>query len=176
MRLNKIKTLCTRTATLRIFDEISAEGELRSQWICNGEAMWRLTGLPTIGTENIPALLGLSAKQVEQTRISSGDFPTAYDPGDYDSGDIVMQPAQISIKENGRENLILRGGHFVLTADAALLAPAWTEDTQILLRLDTNGKPYLVLMDGFFLSAIIMPTQNILTDADREALMALMRG
>lgn len=176
MKLNKIKTLCVGAGTLRIFNELSEEGELRGQWLCNGAAMWRITGLPAIGTENIPALLGLSAKQVEKLRISIGDFPTAYDPGDYDSEDIVMQPAQISLKGNGRENLILRGGHFVLTADAALLAPAWTEDTQILLRLDTNGKPYLVLLDGFFSSAIIMPTQNILTDADREALMALLRG
>lgn len=176
MKLNKIKTLCVGAGTLRIFNELSEEGELRGQWLCNGAAMWRITGLPTIGTENIPALLGLSAKQVEKLRISIGDFPTAYDPGDYDSENIVMQPAQISLKGNGRENLILRGGHFVLTADAALLAPAWTEDTQILMRLDTNGKPYLVLLDGFFASAIIMPTQNILTDADREALMALLRG
>lgn len=176
MKLNKIKTLCVGAGTLRIFNELSEEGELRGQWLCNGAAMWRITGLPTIGTENIPALLGLSAKQVEKLRISIGDFPTAYDPGDYDSEDIVMQPAQISLKENGRENLILRGGSFVLTADAALLDPEWTEDTQILLRLDTNGKPYIVLLDGFFVSGIIMPTQNILTDADREALMALLRG
>lgn len=134
--------------------------------------------MPTIGTENIPAVFGLSAKQVEKARISVQEFPENYNSSDYDSEDQVLTVMNTSLRNNGKEYLVLmeqiKGE--VYLADVALLAPVWTEDTQILLRLDTNGKPYLVLMDGFFSSAIIMPTQNILTDADREALMALLRG
>lgn len=180
MKLSRIKTACVATGEFRLFNETDEDGMLTGQWIANGIACWKLTGKPTIGTENIPAVFGLSAKQVEKARISVQDFPEIYNSSDYDTEDQTLTVMNTSLRNNGKEYLVLmdqRKGEVYL-ADVALLAPVWTEDTQILLRHDTgeNKRPYFAVMDGFFVSGIVMPLSgNILSKNDKEAMKVLIR-
>ena len=176
MKLSKVKSLCTAAGRADLVVETNEYGDIRRQWISNGEGMWVITGMPTIGTDNLPTILGLSAKQTEKMRIGLQPFAEDMDGGDYDANDVVLTPAPCSIISRGAEYLLLTGAGKTLTVYKALLTPVWTEETQLVLRTrPTYGTPYIVILDGFFVSGIVAPvTGSILSKQDAAAIRGLI--
>ena len=175
MRLNKIKSLCVAAYRAELMVETNAAGDIRRQWISNGSGLWILTGLPTIGTENISTILGLSAKQAEKMRIGLQGFPESIDSSDFAADDVVLTPAPCSVICRGVEFLLLIGSPGeTFTLEKALLGPIWTGNTQLVLRRTESGMLYIVVMDGLFVTGIVLPTIGVLTRQDVMAIRPLI--
>lgn len=59
MKLSKIKALCKSTKNLVIFNELTPDGELRAQWVSDGQGMYPLAGMLTVTPEQMKSILDL---------------------------------------------------------------------------------------------------------------------
>ena len=177
MKLTKIKTLCVAAGRAELIVEMTQEGELRRQWISNGEALWLLTGLPCLEPENLPILLGLTNKQAEKLSFGLQPFPAEYDSSDYAASDRVIRRAACSISALGQDLLLLNGSQGTLLIQSAHIAPVWTETTMIIERRTKGGRTYIVLLDGLLVTGIVMPVpaQSLISETDKAALRLLVQ-
>lgn len=175
MRLNKVKALCKERKTALLLNETSEDGELRRQWLSDGAAMWLITGMPTLGAENLPTLLGLEGKQVESMRISQKEFPVVYSTEDKLYADATLGETAISLIILGEEWLVMGGAGGAWLIPEKELRPIRTEQCSMALRRTEGGTPYAAVFDGLFLAGIIITGQStMLNGSSRDILRKLL--
>ena len=166
MKVKKIGALCKEAGKCLLFDELSREGEIVRQWICNGYAMWPVSGLPQLREANLSTLFDFTANATEKIYIKEIELPEALYAVLYDlrDGERELTESTVRIKVDGKEIMALTAGEDVIWLNTKLLAPCWTKETQLVAR----GERVAVL-DGLFLAGIIMP-YNVQPDTFRELL------
>lgn len=159
MKVKKIGALCKAQGVCYLYDELTDEGEIRRQWICNGIAMWPVSGLPQLRESNLATLFDYSAETVKKMRIKEQILPeTLYSVcHDLRDGEPELQESSIRVMRDGEELMALTSGAKVTWLKSALLAPCWTKETKLLRRTREYGMEVVAVCDGLFLSGIIMP-------------------
>lgn len=159
MKVKKIGALCKAQGVCYLYDELTEEGEIRRQWICNGVALWPVSGLPMLRESNLATLFDFSAETVRKMRIKESELPEPmYDVcHDLRDGEPELQESFIRVLRDGEELMALTSGTKVTWLKSALLAPCWTKETKLLRRQRKYGMEVVAVCDGLFLSGIIMP-------------------
>ena len=157
MKVKKIGALCRSMGVCILYDEVSDDGEIRRQWISNGNALWPVSGLPMLEKDNLSTLFDFSENQVKEMLIDEKELPEwlceiTHD----DEREATMLESPLRIRADGRELMPLYDGPNVIWLNAAYLAPCWTKQTRLVARSTTEGKAVAVL-DGLFLCGIILP-------------------
>lgn len=158
MKVKKIGALCKSEGCCYLYDELTEDGEIRRQWISCGTAMWPVSGLPMLRESNLSTLFDFSPNQTEKMRIKEEAMPEnlygiLYDGRD---GESVLQESFIRVRANGTELMALTVGAKTIWLDADMLRPCWTKETR-LVRREAENREYIAVMDGLFLSGIILP-------------------
>jgi len=159
MKVKKIGALCKAEGICYLYDELTEEGEIRRQWICNGVALWPVSGLPQLRESNLSTLFDFSAETVKKMRIKEEELPQSLYAVCHDlrDGEPEMQESIIRIIRDGEELMALISGPKITWLKSALLAPCWTKETKLLRRTREDGMEDVAVCDGLFLNGLIMP-------------------
>ena len=159
MKTKKIGALCKAQGICYLYDELTEEGEIRRQWICNGVALWPVSGLPQLRDSNLSTLFDFSAETVKKMRIAEKELPATLYAVCHDlrDGELELQESIIRVIRDGEELMALTCGPKVTWLKSAMLAPCWTKETKLLRRTREDGLEVVAVCDGMFLSGIIMP-------------------
>jgi len=157
MKVKKIGALCKAMGVCLLYDELGEQGEIRRQWISNGNALWPVSGLPMLEKSNLSTLFDFNENQLKNMVLDERELPGwLYDLAHDDIGEAPLAESPIRIKADGREPLALYDGPKVIWLNAAYLGPCWTKETRLVARDMEDGRAVAV-MDGLFLCGIILP-------------------
>ena len=159
MKVKKIGALCKSMGVCLLYDELTEEGEIRRQWISNGNALWPVSGLPMLSEANLSTLFDFSESAVEKMKIAEKELPgwlygVSHDLRD---GEPQLQESGIRIRADGEELMAVTSGASVYWLRADYLKPCWTKETQLILRRDEDVDAVIAVCDGLFLSGIALP-------------------
>ena len=158
MKVKKIGALCKAAKRCYLWNELTVAGEIRRQWITNGEAMWPVAGLPQLSESNLSTLFEFSPNQLKEMIVKEEALPEKLYGilFDYAAGEEVLQESIIRLRKDGTEYAALTAGNRVVWLATELLRPCWGSEPRIVLR-SLPDRDVLAVMDGLLLAGIIMP-------------------
>ena len=131
------------------------------QWLnVGGVAVFNLDGMPKITSKG--EFQKIFDFKADKCSVEFRDLPDTFDFERYQEGEMQEEPMKVTIGTNDDVLRIFqfyngntRGSIMVRTA---LLEPfAGNEEIMYTVRKSANGTPYLCVMDGLLLAAIILP-------------------
>ena len=170
MKVKKIGALCRASGACLLYDELGVNGEIKSQWISDGRALWPVSGLPSLREANLSTLFDFTPQQTEKIYIKETELPVHLYEVIYNTrdGEDELQESPMRITVDGRSLMALTVGGSVKWLRAEELRPCWTAQTRMVRRRTEKGDVIAVL-DGLFLSGIILPLL-LPEEYDREML------
>lgn len=143
-------------------------------WLTHGKAIYRAAGLPkSVDSETILPVLDFDAEESKKITVISHDFYDRRDMFGMDlrddtSLDIPARRITVSAVKNGvyATGLLCDDGELVFYSSELLapLADVFKEHQQyieIVVRVQENGRRYIVVRDGFDVVAAILPLDII---------------
>lgn len=102
MKLQKIKSLCIKSAVIRIYE---ADG---CQWLSDGTGVYPVYNLPKMTDEQIYALFDIPKDKKGKVTISRAPLPTnAFNFNDTDPTELLLERMPISVNYLGKTLLPL---------------------------------------------------------------------
>lgn len=178
MKLKKVVSLCLSAGRVCLFDCTDTTGEI-TQWLGDGCAAYPLCGIPYLDEETFCAIFDVPEKKQEKLMIRKEPMPEAVSVVDCAAGDRNVDTAGIGITFGGTAlvPLVSRGStaRRITFIQKKYLAPL--EDVmdvlQFVQRVDANGQPYIVVLAGMLITAVIYP-QKTVCESFVEALRDLL--
>jgi hypothetical protein len=142
-----------------IDDMIKNPDDIR-QWISDGVGAYPLDGLPYLDEESVCAIFDIDAKKRDKLVVShAGTLPEGMDFTDIHQGDEPLEQLDFQMSLGGNELTLFRdGGGGLVVIKSAYRKPleAWNE-CECFKRVDSEGRPYVAVMSGCILRALIYP-------------------
>jgi diadenosine tetraphosphatase ApaH/serine/threonine PP2A family protein phosphatase len=142
-----------------IDDMIKNPDDIR-QWISDGVGAYPLDGLPYLDEESVCAIFDIDAKKRDKLVVShAGTLPEGMDFTDIHQGDDRLEQLDFQMSLGGNELTLFRdGGGGLVVIKSAYRKPleAWNE-CECFKRVDSEGRPYVAVMSGCILRALIYP-------------------
>lgn len=142
-----------------IDDMIKNPDDIR-QWISDGVGAYPLDGLPYLDEESVCAIFDVDAKKRDKLVVShAGTLPEGMDFTDQHRGDDPLEQLDFQMSLGGNELTLFRdGGGGLVVIKSAYRKPleAWNE-CECFKRVDSEGRPYVAVMSGCILRALIYP-------------------
>lgn len=151
MKLSRIKALCKSAKTLVIFNELTPDGELRAQWVSDGQGMYPLAGMPTVTPEQMTSILDL-----KDVNTRTENLPVEFRGRLDRTADLeTLTEMLIALRARGTVlwPLQTEAGDIVLI-DEARIAPFFSSDTIFTLIRKTEGN-WVAGYNGFACAGII---------------------
>lgn len=153
MKIKDIAALCKKRKRIQIATEPDGE-----QYIGDGAAIYKISGLPQICGDEVMTLFDLKEKEREKIAVTETKG-APLDMEDCAAGEKRLEAKYFTFSYGERMLLPLSGADGLLLIDRKYLKPL-AEDMAYLSfwrREDVGGQPYIVLKAGLLAQAAIMP-------------------
>lgn len=154
MKIKKIGAICAKEKT---FELLTKTGEDAGQWLGDGEAFYRIDGLPELTPENIPFLFDISADKAADMLIEHNGFPDSIDIEYYSEERELVPDGQTVTDAAGRVLMPMSTGNGLCYLVQAKYLNVLDEEVSYFLRRKPSGTPYIAARAGMFVIAIFRP-------------------
>lgn len=164
MKLKNVGALCKKAKSIILFEE-----EDGSQWAGEGGALFILPeNLGRMTPATLCTIFDIPVDKAAEIYTETGSFPGGYDSADDTEEDELIFDTYRRVILDGRDMVPLRepGGKVYFIQTKYLKAVDDSENLRMTLRYSDDGKPYIAVKDGMFLTAIIMPVRFLTGSAD----------
>lgn len=153
MQIKAIAALCKKRKVIYIATERDEQ-----QYFGDGAALYKITGLPALNSEEVMTLFDLKAKERGKMEVIEHDG-APLDINDYSDGEIELSETYFSFCYGERVLLPLGSGQDLILIENKYLKPISDEMEyrRYYLRKDAGGKGYVVVKNGLIAQAAILP-------------------
>lgn len=161
MKIKSIAAICKKNKNIAIFERYSDDGDILTQYIGDGSAVYPVVGLPQLDKESLLTIF---------------DVPAGISFEDTDETERHVEREGISIIYSGRTLKPIRTTRGLVFIESRYLSPVADvlDVLELYERRTAEGTPYIVAKAGFLLQAVIMP-YDVINQQFVESLQDLTR-
>ena len=161
MKIKSIAAICKKNKNIAIFERYSDDGDILTQYIGDGSAVYPVVGLPQLDKESLLTIFDVPEKDRDNYFVKTLGVPAGISFEDTDETERHVEREGISIIYSGRTLKPIR-----TTRGLDVL--------ELYERRTAEGTPYIVAKAGFLLQAVIMP-YDVINQQFVESLQDLTR-
>ena len=166
MKIKSIAAICKKNKNIAIFERYSDDGDILTQYIGDGSAVYPVVGLPQLDKESLLTIFDVKTLGV----------PAGISFEDTDETERHVEREGISIIYSGRTLKPIRTTRGLVFIESRYLSPVADvlDVLELYERRTAEGTPYIVAKAGFLLQAVIMP-YDVINQQFVESLQDLTR-
>lgn len=159
MKIKSIAAICKKNKNIAIFERYSDDGDILTQYIGDGSAVYPVVGLPQLDKESLLTIFDVPEKQREDWFVQVSGIPSEISFEDTDANEKPVEREAISIAYSGKTLKPLQTRRGLVFIESRYLAPVSDvlDVLELYERITPKGTPYIVAKAGFLLQAVIMP-------------------
>lgn len=167
--------LC-RELVIAIFERYSDDGDILTQYIGDGSAVYPVVGLPQLDKESLLTIFDVPEKDRDNYFVKTLGVPVGISFEDTDETERHVEREGISIIYSGRTLKPIRTTRGLVFIESRYLSPVADvlDVLELYERRTAEGAPYIVAKAGFLLRAVIMP-YDVINQQFVESLQSLTR-
>lgn len=171
-----IAAICKKNKNIAIFERYSDDGDILTQYIGDGSAVYPVIGLPPLDAESLLTIFDVPEKDRDNYFVKTLGIPAGISFEDTDATERQVEREGISIIYSGRTLKPIHTTRGLVFIESRYLAPVADvlDVLELYERRTTDGAPYIVAKAGFLLQAVIMP-YDVINQQFVESLQALTR-
>lgn len=159
MKIKSIAAICKKNKNIAIFERYSDDGDILTQYIGDGSAVYPVIGLPPLDAESLLTIFDVPEKQREDWFVQVAGIPSEISFEDMDANEKPVEREAISIAYSGKTLKPLQTRRGLVFIESRYLSPVSDilDVLELYERITPGGTPYIVAKAGFLLQAVIMP-------------------
>ena len=159
MKIKSIAAICKKNKNIAIFERYSDDGDILTQYIGDGSAVYPVIGLPPLDAESLLTIFDVPEKDRDNYFVKTLGIPAGISFEDTDATERQVEREGISIIYSGRTLKPIHTTRGLVFIESRYLAPVADvlDVLELYERRTTEGTPYIVAKAGFLLQAVIMP-------------------
>ena len=176
MKIKSIAAICKKNKNIAIFERYSDDGDILTQYIGDGSAVYPVIGLPPLDAESLLTIFDVPEKDRDNYFVKTLGIPAGISFEDTDATERQVEREGISIIYSGRTLKPIHTTSGLVFIESRYLAPVADvlDVLELYERRTTDGAPYIVAKAGLLLQAVIMP-YDVINQQFVESLQALTR-
>lgn len=176
MKIKSIAAICKKNKNIAIFERYSDDGNILTQYIGDGSAVYPVVGLPQLDKESLLTIFDVPEKDRDNYFVKTLGVPAGISFEDTDETERHVEREGISIIYSGRTLKPIRTTRGLVFIESRYLSPVADvlDVLELYERRTTEGTPYIVAKAGFLLQAVIMP-YDVINQQFVESLQGLTR-
>jgi len=176
MKIKSIAAICKKNKNIAIFDRYSDDGDILTQYIGDGSAVYPVVGLPQLDKESLLTIFDVPEKDRDNYFVKTLGVPAGISFEDTDETERHVEREGISIIYSGRTLKPIRTTRGLVFIESRYLSPVADvlDVLELYERHTAEGAPYIVAKAGFLLQAVIMP-YDVINQQFVESLRDLTR-
>ena len=153
MQIKQIAALCKKRKVIYIATEADEQ-----QYIGDGAALYKITGLPALCADEVMTLFDFKAKERDKMEVIERDG-VPMDISDYDQDETELDDTYFTFCYGERVLLPLSDADELILIETKYLKPVSDEleYQRYFLRKDNSGNRYVVVKNGMIAQAAILP-------------------
>ena len=174
MKLKVLGAMCKKAGIFRLYDQHSDDGEVVGQWLGTWGAVYKLSGLPLLSEDHIPAFFELTEKQLEKISIKHDPLPENANFDDTDPAEVALDDREMTLAYGKYivRPLVTRQGLELIDNEALTPLADVADHLMIYERRTASGQAYFALKMGLMIVGVVMPL-NLIEDQFVESVEAL---
>ena len=159
MKIKSIAAICKKNKNIAIFERYSDDGDILTQYIGDGSAVYPVVGLPQLDKESLLTIFDVPEKDRDNYFVKTLGVPAGISFEDTDETERRVEREGISIIYSGRTLKPIRTTRGLVFIESRYLSPVSDilDVLELYERITPGGTPYIVAKAGFLLQAVIMP-------------------
>lgn len=159
MKIKSIAAICKKNKNIAIFERYSDDGDILTQYIGDGSAVYPVIGLPQLDKESLLTIFDVPEKDRDNYFVKTLGVPAGISFEDTDETERHVEREGISIIYSGRTLKPIRTTRGLVFIESRYLSPVADvlDVLELYERRTAEGMPYIVAKAGFLLQAVIMP-------------------
>ena len=159
MKIKSIAAICKKNKNIAIFERYSDDGDILTQYIGDGSAVYPVIGLPPLDAESLLTIFDVPEKDRDNYFVKTLGIPAGISFEDTDATERQVEREGISIIYSGRTLKPIRTTRGLVFIESRYLSPVSDilDVLELYERITPGGTPYIVAKAGFLLQAVIMP-------------------
>ena len=159
MKIKSIAAICKKNKNIAIFERYSDDGDILTQYIGDGSAVYPVVGLPQLDKESLLTIFDVPEKDRDNYFVKTLGVPAGISFEDTDETERHVEREGISIIYSGRTLKPIRTTRGLVFIESRYLSPVADvlDVLELYERRTAEGTPYIVAKAGFLLQAVIMP-------------------
>ena len=176
MKIKSIAAICKKNKNIAIFERYSDDGDILTQYIGDGSAVYPVVGLPQLDKESLLTIFDVPEKDRDNYFVKTLGVPAGISFEDTDETERHVEREGISIIYSGRTLKPIRTTRGLVFIESRYLSPVADvlDVLELYERRTAEGAPYIVAKAGFLLQAVIMP-YDVINQQFVESLRDLTR-
>lgn len=176
MKIKSIAAICKKNKNIAIFERYSDDGDILTQYIDDGSAVYPVVGLPQLDKESLLTIFDVPEKDRDNYFVKTLGVPVGISFEDTDETERHVEREGISIIYSGRTLKPIRTTRGLVFIESRYLSPVADvlDVLELYERRTAEGAPYIVAKAGFLLQAVIMP-YDVINQQFVESLQSLTR-
>lgn len=158
MKIKSIAAICKKNKNIAIFERYSDDGDILTQYIGDGSAVYPVVGLPQLDKESLLTIFDVPEKDRDNYFVKTLGVPAGISFEDTDETERHVEREGISIIYSGRTLKPIRTTRGLVFIESRYLSPVADvlDVLELYERRTAEGTPYIVAKAGFLLQAVIM--------------------
>lgn len=176
VKIKSIAAICKKNKNIAIFERYSDDGDILTQYIGDGSAVYPVIGLPQLDKESLLTIFDVPEKDRDNYFVKTLGVPAGISFEDTDETERHVEREGISIIYSGRTLKPIRTTRGLVFIESRYLSPVADvlDVLELYERRTAEGMPYIVAKAGFLLQAVIMP-YDVINQQFVESLQDLTR-
>ena len=176
MKIKSIAAICKKNKNIAIFERYSDDGDILTQYIGDGSAVYPVVGLPQLDKESLLTIFDVPEKDRDNYFVKTLGVPAGISFEDTDETERHVEREGISIIYSGRTLKPIRTTRGLVFIESRYLSPVADvlDVLELYERRTAEGTPYIVAKAGFLLQEVIMP-YDVINQQFVESLQDLTR-
>lgn len=159
MNFDKVKALCKKAKYISLYDTEDC------QWLGDDSAFYPLYEHPQYDKYTIASVLSLDEAKKNSMHYMIGDFPQQLNPNDAVKDEKPCGMFGINLNWYGESLIPLNTSEGLKVIKSKYLTPLLKEDYQFYERKTPTGQIYIAIKVGLLCEAIVIPSQNYITES-----------
>ena len=163
MKIKSIAAICKKNKNIAIFERYSDDGDILTQYIGDGSAVYPVVGLPQLDKESLLTIFDVPEKDRDNYFVKTLGIPAGISFEDTDATEKIIEQGNLSIVYSGKTLKPLQTRRGLVFIESRYLSPVSDvlDVLELYERVTPFGAPYIVAKAGFLLQAVIMPCDVI---------------
>lgn len=155
MKIKSIAAICKKNKNIAIFERYSDDGDILTQYIGDGSAVYPVIGLPPLDAESLLTIFDVPEKDRDNYFVKTLGIPAGISFEDTDATERQVEREGISIIYSGRTLKPIHTTRGLVFIESRYLAPVADvlDVLELYERRTTDGAPYIVAKAGFLLQS-----------------------
>lgn len=151
MKIKSIAAICKKNKNIAIFERYSDDGDILTQYIGDGSAVYPVIGLPPLDAESLLTIFDVPEKDRDNYFVKTLGIPAGISFEDTDATERQVEREGISIIYSGRTLKPIHTTRGLVFIESRYLAPVADvlDVLELYERRTTDGAPYIVAKAGF---------------------------